>query len=464
MTIKRKKISMKEEQKIVTNMITSTEFLKQTKGIIHSYLLKSTYARAVAGWCLDYFEHTNCAPGKDIQDIYIRKRKELEDEEEVELVSEFIQNLSDDWDNSQVNNTVYEVKNTIKYMKLRQLEQLKDQLEMAITEGVPEQGESYLANFKNVKENQSTGVNLFEDTEKISEAFNDKTEILFTYPGDLGKAIGPMCRGDFLAILGGPKSGKSFALWHLAHRAVLLGLKVIVLNFEMSENQYVRRSWQSLQGRPRYTKKVKLPFFVEEEDGSFSVDYREEKREGINTDNTEKEQKKYKKATRTGEIRIESFIEGESTFSDAVTRMENLEYYENFVPDIVIWDYPDIMASEIKADLRHQIDDTWIKIRGYAQKKNCLCAGASQVGAGAWGKDIKGKDAAENKKKAAHVTKMFAINSTEEEMDQGIVRIQSLYEREGKKIIQQVVVLQSLDIGRFYMDSKFRKNVVVDVE
>jgi len=459
MKLNRKKISMKEEQKIITNMITSTEFLKQTKGVINAYLFKSIYARNVATWCIEYFEHTNSAPGKDIQDIYVRRRKELEDEEEVELVSEFLQNLSDEWAESQLNNTVYEVQNTKKYMKLRQLEQLREQLDTAITEGNPDQGEFSVSNFKGVKETQSTGVNLFEDTERIKDAFDDTTEVLFSYPGDLGKAIGNMSRGEFVAILGGPKSGKSFALWYTAHRAALLGLSVMILNFEMSEAQYVRRSWQSLQGKPRYTKKVKLPYFEEQDDG-FSIGYREEKREGINTRDIKKQQKKYKKATRTGEIRIESFIEGESTFSDAVIRMENLEYYENFIADVVIWDYPDIMASEIKADLRHQIDDTWIKIRGYAQKKNNLNVAASQVGASAWGKDIKGKDAAENKKKAAHVTKMFAINSTDEEMEQGIVRIQSLYEREGKRCMQQVVVLQSLDIGRFYMDSKFRKKVV----
>lgn len=461
MEIKRKKISAKEEQKIITNMITSPEFLKQTKGIIFSYLFRSSYARVVAGWCLEYFEKTTSSPGRDIQDIYIRRRKELEDEEEVELVQDFLQGLSDKWDDSQINNIPYEVSNTIKYMQLRQLEQLRDQLDIAITEGEPEQGASYLSNFRHVKGAQSSGVNMMKDADKIKSAFDDKDEILFYLHGDLGKAFGPVCRGDFVLGMGGPKSGKSYSLSYIGHRATTMGLKVMKLNFEMSEKQYTRREWQVLQGKPRYNKKIKIPYFEEVEDG-FTIKYRIEKRKGIDTSKIEKELRKYQQYLNGGEIRTESFIEGESTFSDAVIKIENLEYYEDFKPDLIIWDYPDIMAHEIHSDIRHQIDDTYKKIRGYAQKKNCACVAVTQVGSKAWGKDIKGKDADENKKKVNHATKVYSINSTEEEMDAGIVRIQSLYEREGKRFIQQVVVLQCLDIGRFYLDSKFRKNVIMD--
>lgn len=464
MKLNRKKVSLKDEQKIVTNMITSTEFMRQTKGIIQAHLLKSIYARSVASWCIEYFEKTESAPGKDIQDIYIRRRKELQDEEEVELVSEFLQGLNDEWEESQINNTKYEVDNVIKYLKLRQLEQLRDNLDLAITEGEPEQGESFLSNFKNVKQTQSTGVNIMTDAQKIYDAFNSKDEVLFRLQGDLGKAIGDICRGDFILGMGGPKSGKSFSMFYMAHRAAMCGLKVIRLNFEMSENQDTRRNWQVLQGKPRYTKKVKKPYF-EEDDGEYYIRYTTEKVKGIHGDSVskiQKEQAKYKQYLNGGEIRSETFIEGESTFSDAVIRMENLEYFEDFKADLIIWDYPDIMAMEKGTDHRHGLDEIYKKIRGYAQKKNAVCAAVTQVNSNAWDKDIKGKDADENKKKVNHATKVYAINTTDEEMDNGIVRIQSLYEREGKRFIQQVTVLQSLDIGRFYLDSRFRKDVIIE--
>lgn len=464
MKLKRKKVTLREEQKIVTYMITSTEFLKQTKHMVKPFLLESTYGKVVAGWCLEYFEHTGKAPGRDIQDLYIKNRKHLEDEEEVELVAEFLQNLNDEWEESQINNVGYEVKNCKKYIKIQQLKQLVEQINMAISEGEEEQGESFVANYKKIGEHSAEGVDLLNDYKAVQQAFNESEEILFRLQGDLGKAVGNLCRGDFLGILGGPKSGKSFIQWMIGHRAALLGLKVCILNFEMSKNQYTRRAWQSLQGLPKETKKVKIPFFERDEDDKklHYIRYREEKRKGINTQKIQDLQKKYRKALRGGQIKIESFTSGQSSFSEAVTRLENLEYYENFVPDVVIWDYPDIMKHEGRGDHRHLIDNTWKNIRGYSQEKNCLCVAASQVNASAWGKDIKGSDADENKKKANHITKMIAINSTEEEFDNGIVRIQSLYEREGKKVLQQVYVLQCLDIGRAYLDSKFRNYVEVE--
>lgn len=463
MKLKRERVSLKEEKRLVTNLITSTEFLKQTKGIIRSYLLKSGYAKIVAGWCLEYFTHTGTAPGKDIQDIYIRRRKEVDEEEEVELISEFLQTLNDDWMESQINNVTYEVSNCIKYMKLRQLEQLKENLDTCLIEGTPDEGEALVANYKNIKSTESSGVDIFKDADKVRRAFSDQDEILFTLQGDLGRAIGPICRGDFVLGMGGPKSGKTYALGYIGHRAALSGLRVLRLNFEMSEHQDTRRAWMMFQGRPRYDKKISIPYFKEKEK-RFLIQYSEEKFKGVDLNIIEKEQKKYNQYLGHGQYRSETFIEGESNFSDAVIRMENLAYYDNFEPDVIIWDYPDIMAPDKKTEYRHALDDTYKKIRGYAQKKNCACIAVTQVNSKAWGKDIKGKDADENKKKVNHATKVFAINSTEEEMDTGLVRIQSLYEREGKRFMGQVVVLQCLDIGRFYLDSKFRNKVIFEDE
>lgn len=462
MEIKRKKVSLKEEQRIVTNLITSTEFCKLTKGVVHSYLLKSTYAKIVAGWCLEYYEQTETAPGLDIQDVYIRKRKELEDEEEVETISEFIQTLSNQWEDLQINNAKYEYELAKKYMKLRQLEQLREQLDVSITQGEPEQGEHALSKYKDIRETQISGVDLFNDDKKVQLAFEKTEEVLFSLQGDLGKVLGPFCRGDFIAGLGGPKSTKSFHLYYIARRAAMLGFNVVIGNWEMSENQYLRRAWQSLQGLPSKTKKVKLPYFEQMTDREYSIQYREEQKDGIDTVNVVKKQEYYKKHTKGGNVRILTFTSGVSTLSDMISEIDSMEYYENYKPDVIIFDYADIIASEIKGDKRHQIDDIWVKIRGLAQEKNCLCATVSQVNSTAWGKDIKGKDADENKKKAAHVTKMYAINSTPEEIEKGVVRVQSLFQREGKAYYGQVTVLQSLEIGRWYLDSKFRKNIIIE--
>jgi DNA replication protein DnaC len=466
MQLKRKKVNMGDEQQIAINMIVSTKFIQNTKDILKGYLLKSAYARYVTEWCQEYYEHFKKAPEKDIQELYKRKKKSMraEEEEEFGLVSEFLSVLSRQWEETNIHNVDYEIKKANEYVRIRKLELLKEQLEEALLEGDFIQGENALVGFKKVREAESTSVDVLKDTAKVKQAFSQEDEILFYMPGDLGIAMGPFIRGDFVLLLGGPKSGKSFSLLAIAHRAALSGLRVLIVNMEITEVQYTRRVWQTLTGLPRESTKVVYPRFIEDEDeeGKFRIDYETIPKPGVMSMSIEERQAFYRKNFRGGEIKVENFVEGTSSFSDVVARMDNLKEYEDFEPDVIIWDYPDIMRHEIKADLRHQIDDTYIKIRGLSQSRNILSVAVSQVEAGAWYKDIKGKNANENKKKAAHIGKMFAINATPHEMEAGYVRVQSLYDRDHKRSNQQVVVLQNLEVSRWYLNSKFVSKVIFD--
>lgn len=458
MDIHRKTIKLEEEKRILTCMIVSTEFLKLTYKTIRPQLFKNSYVRIVSRWVLQYMEGTQQAPMKDIEDIYKRQRKTVTTEEELEIIRMFIQNLSNEWKQEQEVNVPYEVKNCTEYIRKRSLEVLKEDLEEHLLEGTINEAENRVADFIKVRGQQSSSVDILRDTDKVVNAFRENNEALFTYPGAMGEAIGAVNRGDFMAILGAPKSGKTFCLLFTAFQAAMLGLKVFVANFEMTESAYIRRTWQMIQGQPRTKKKIILPRFVPEKEGDKStIRYYEKECEGINIADIRKQQKSHKIhiGSGAGNIHVQSFIQGASTLSDVVSALENLEHYNNYRPDMIVFDYPDIMAPELHADKRHQLDDIWIKIRGLAQKNNCICVVASQVNSIAWEKDIHGKHVDENKKKVAHITKMFAINSTEEQIKKGYTRVHVLYNREGAVSHDQVVVLHGFSIGRFYLDSRF---------
>ena len=273
----------------------------------------------------------------------------------------------------------------------------------------------------------------------------------------LGKELGHFCRGDFFAVLAPVKRGKSFWLWDIAHRGCLNGLNVIFFSLEMTYNQVVRRAWQSIVAQPIQEKEVKIPYF-EEIDKKYEIKYREEKRKGIDIEKIEQEQKKLMMYSR-GNLRIEVFPAGSATMDTLDVCLSNLEYYENFTPDVIVIDYADIIKGRIR-DYRQQLNEIWIRLRGWAQEKNCLVVTASQTSKQAFTRDARMGDVAEDMRKLATVTKMIALNQTKSEKEAGALRIEPLLYRDGRLNGQQICVLESRDIGRVYLDSRLKKDVI----
>jgi hypothetical protein len=123
----------------------------------------------------------------------------------------------------------------------------------------------------------------------------------------------------------------------------------------------------------------------------------------------------------------------------------------NFVPDIVIIDYADILAPEnSKAEFRHQQNETWQCLRKLSQSRHCLVVTATQVNAKSYSKDLLNmENFSEDKRKYAHVTGMFALNQTENEKKKGLMRLNWIVLREGEfNSSEYVYVLQNLNIGR----------------
>jgi len=52
------------ERRIITGLITSTEFIQQIESIWDTQLLESSTARMLAGWVFEYYKKYQKAPGK----------------------------------------------------------------------------------------------------------------------------------------------------------------------------------------------------------------------------------------------------------------------------------------------------------------------------------------------------------------------------------------------------------------
>ena len=207
--IKRTRVELSEERRILAHMITSTPVLTKLKGIGEARLFESPFARTVATWVWEFYGIASEAPGKAMEDIFRRKSGEL-DEDVRELVGEFLQNLSAEWESSQPTSVEYAFDTAKLYFQLRGLHRLKEQIQGAIDDNNPAQGAKAVGDYRNPERAEGKSVNLLLEHRAIQQAFRDDDEILFTLGGDLGRVVGPFIRGDFPALMAPPKRGKTW--------------------------------------------------------------------------------------------------------------------------------------------------------------------------------------------------------------------------------------------------------------
>lgn len=467
--MKRKKINLDEERKIIIYMITSDEYLKAIINLIRPSHFKSSYARIVSGWITEYWKQYEKNPGKDIQDIYKIKKKTIMDEEESDSVSEFLLRISKEYQDFKPPNVKFQIDAGIKYLKIRSLESLREKLDEAITEADPLKGEHSISNYKRVENSTGKGISILRDSNKVTAAFMDEDEYMFSFPGALGDVCGPFLRGDFAAFLGSMGRGKSWWLWYSGQVALYYGLRIVFFTFEMTENQVLRRGWQSLVASPKKTKELQIPYFEEletedEEDFKWKICMRKEKRQAVDTSVISGKQKAFRRQFRTGDIRIIPLPSDSATVLNIEAELDNFAYYDNFVPDVIILDYADLISPGVgvSKEHRHQLDSVWKRLRGMAQSRKALVISASQTGRKGLGRDSGGEDVAEDIRKLAHVAKMVVLNQSEEDYKRDIMRISQIKERDGKRSWREAVVLQCLDIGRPHLDSRFKDEVNYD--
>ena len=470
--MKVKEIDESVERQIVTYAITSTKFLREIRPALIPAYMRSGYAKIVIKWVVEYFEEYKEAPGKHIQDLYKKNLHTIRDEEETELVSEFLLRLSKDYEAEEVGtgreNVEFLVRTAISYLKLRALEDLKDHLEASILEHDPVKGEQCVTNFRRVETPRDKGVSLLDDTTTVTTAFIEEEDTLFHFPGVLGEQVGSFVRGDLVAYMAASKRGKSWWEWYTGQTALYHGFRVAFFNLEMTRNQQIRRSWMSLVSQPRRRREyqelrdVSIPsFYREGENGVWMVKAEKKDVRTIDPSEVGEKQKAFRRQFRSGSVRVFSLPAYSATVLDIQAHLDNLIYYDNFIPDVIVVDYADLIApaGQYRGEYRHQLDEIWKSLRRIAQERNALVVTATQAGRAAFVEDADEKDIAEDIRKIAHVAKLIVINQKRSEKDIGVCRVQQLVERDDHWGGQTVLVLQCLDLGQVCLASKLKKDV-----
>jgi len=147
------------------------------------------------------------------------------------------------------------------------------------------------------------------------------------------------------------------------------------------------------------------------------------------------------------------------TVKEIKTILNVWEKQDGFIPDMIVVDYPDILAPEIQGTLRDQENDKWAKLRGLSEMRHCLVLVGTQADAASYKKNWLHLDNfSEDKRKYGHVTAMIGLNQDPggREKKLKIMRFNKLVVREEDFTSSEgIVVLQNLNRGQPYLSSFF---------
>ena len=460
--MKREKLNTLQERDILIGLITSDRFCREVIPVLNPRYLQVEYARIIAGWVKSFYDDFKEAPKQDIMKLYRSHIEEISDESLQDNILTFIEKLNKDYENKKTFNDEFALSESINYLKSQQLKNLSEDINSHLINGDVSKAEDIITKFKSVEKSSGKAVSLLHNKAALIQSFTENNEILFTIPGAYGTVIGDLHREDFVSFLAPMKRGKTWQLIDVGCVALLQGMNVLHVSCEMSESQTEKRYWTALSGQTnKDIDEINYPYFDELGD-KFIIEHKTISRKRATPEEIEKKQKSLNRMCRGSDIRIIAVPQSTLTVDALDLEIDKLEQQEDFIPDVIIVDYADILAPKKGVnDYRQQLDSIWKGLRSLAQKRKAIVFTASQSGRASLSKNVESEDIAEDIRKLAHVTSMVSINQTPKEKQEGYFRLKQLAVREGEQEFRQAVCLQCLNIGRMVLDSHFDNEVKI---
>ena len=437
--------------------------------IIDKHSTKTLYAGFICTWVREYFDQYKEAPKNVIQEIFEQRRLSIRDEETSLSVSTFLESLANDYDEADYENIDFYIKNAEKYIRMNQVEYLQEQLEKAKVSGNVDKCESLIAGFKQKAIPESQGLSLLENPMSFAESFaEENTDPLFNFSGDLNLVLGGFHRGDLSAFISTSKAGKSWCLQGLSFAALSYNCRVLVINLEMRDLELRQRYWRGLVNAPVVSGPIKVPFFrpdkeleegLDDENVMWRVDHKIVNMQGVSFSNTDELMQRMKMRYKGGDIKLMSMPSYSTTWNDITAVLDNLEYYDSWIPSLLVVDYFDLMDADEK-DYRQKINQIWANGRKVALDRGIHVATVSQTNAqGNKNSELTLDSISEDQRKKSHVSMLCGMWADDTDRLNGVVRLKRLVGRGKPATFDGAVVLQNLDCGQWCIDSRLASKV-----
>lgn len=503
------------EDLIVTGLIVSTPFLKEIKKACNPNYFQSIQSKTLVSWVLDYSDKNNQeSPGEQIKEIMDLHLSTL-NLDEAKTMQIFLDKIIKVYGGREFNHQ-YVANKAFPYLKQKAYIYKTFQVQLLLRKGETDEAAELFHRIPNEVFKETSRWKSFSDIDSIGDWWWKRKESAMTFPGALGDYMPMIYPGKLYAMLGPAKSGKSFWLGEWCINGIQSGLNTVLFSLEMNTDECHERWIQRISGKEimqAEEKTYKIPVIdcLHNQDGTCESrhcaspgtivaqlvgkdhvreEYEEHKDhepcthcrdqnndmfqpttwfveetiEKLSFNQAQKTQVMFDNHYMKDKFRYLTFPIGTASVEDVVEALDDLEKKENFLVDLVVIDYADIMKKDSSnRDLRFKLRDIWEELSRLAKVRNCIVVTASQGNRGSLSKDrLAVEDIAEDISKIMTIDAIFAINEEGKssknlvEMDKywQVQRIETLMLRYGDfPYSKQCITLHDRSRGQVHLDS-----------
>jgi hypothetical protein len=490
-------IDVNIEKRIITSFIVSDKITNELVPITNPSLFVTPIAKKVFLWIKTFQSTYKTAPKLHIEDIYNSHKLNLKPQDSEEI-SDFLKTISDEYSNSDLFNEEYLLEEGKKYLRKRHLLMLAGEIESLALADKIDEAESKLEKYGQfiTSSSLSSWVKPFDDEKYLNSVFsNDEEDTLFTLGRALDYLVGNLRRNYFMLVMGPMKRGKTWGLIEIAMAALMCRRRTAFISLEMEDRRVAKRAYHGLGAYPHMDSDITYPVFDCAKNQINKCSLQQRTNSTTKPNKFDPNNKTYSACTAcrgtkdfipstwfdsiskkaidmksvSGRIqefgrhfgrnlfRLRSFPIGEANVQTIDRSLKMLEITENWVPEIIVIDYADILNPEDPGLRgRDKENEAFKALKGLSQKRKCLVASGTQGNRDSFDQDtLSEKNTSEDIRKLAHIDLSLTLNQSEEEKENGVTRIGVLNHRDQEAFRgRQAMVLQSFKVGKFHLDSE----------
>lgn len=462
--MKAEKFDATRERLFLSHLIYSTVVLEDVVKLTETRrnLLRSPVENMLLEWCVNYYRSHGKAPDSDIQWI-LSDYSDSPLKDELGALVESIPRVLAATSSSSI------FTDMCNYLDKIALERVAHAILSRVSQDDVEGGVEAMGKFSRISFGVTTSVNPFTDKAALIETFSDDScKSLLAFSGwdedskkDAQSFFGDTFSRSCFVVFNAPEKGcKSATLLEIAVQALKEGKRVAYFEAgDMSRPQVFRRLYQRIAHHPRHAGTIYYPDF----DGEFWVEQGGD--DGLTIKNDlQKETFKVDLSLEIAEDALKKWnaevgdMSDQFRFSDhpqdltvpmICSELDEWERQDGFRPDFVIIDYADILLPVIKNEFRHQINDTFARLRALSLDRKCCLVTATQAKGSAYNAETQSRTLiSEDKRKAAYPTAMIGIASVEEEREKQVYHMNYVLRRDGVCVeSQKIYFAQCLAVG-----------------
>lgn len=442
---------------ILLQSIVDTNFLKRIRYIVELDTFRGKERKFLAKIVYDYFDEFKESPQEHFPDLFKEKEKVVS-ENFYKKCTKLIDVLND-INHSNPEYLISKISTAIKHFKL-------EEAAVTFAELIKKQKHDEAINtimraIKSPEELKQTNIDYFEDTKYIARRLQGKTYKMKTMVEGLDNLIGGFNSTWLIVLLGAAKSGKTAALIEFGVSAMLQGLKVLHISYEMSESEVVDRYDQC------------IGFFSSEEGGVVQdtmefvqgkwVKIRKKSHSIYDLEAVSRAKKAIKKFG--GGLEIVDFSSGKGSYRDIEVLLDIIENQKGVIFDVLIVDYLGIMGSVEKGqNKKEKIAENTLGLKAIGKERNLIVFTAQQGNRQAMkARTFQSHLIADAIEPIYDSDLVMAICQTDKEEKNNIYRIYIAEARHGKKH-ESITMVRDLSIGQMMLGTATENLIIKDID